>query len=138
YRNINTLIEAFLKIQDLIEHDLILAGEICCDLQIPASNGRIIVRGYVDCAELSALYRGASAFVFPSLAEGFGFPPLEAMACGCPVLTSAEASLPEVCRNAALIIDPRSEQSIARGLLQILSNHDLRSSLIQEGFRRVA
>jgi glycosyltransferase involved in cell wall biosynthesis len=138
YRNINTLIQAFLKIQHRIEHDLILAGEICCDLKIPESNARIIVRGYVDGDELSALYRGASAFVFPSLAEGFGFPPLEAMACGCPVVTSAESSLPEVCRNAALIVDPRSEDSIAEGLFEILSNQELRARLIQEGFGRVA
>jgi glycosyltransferase involved in cell wall biosynthesis len=138
YRNINTLINAFLKIQDQIEHDLILVGEICCDLKIPESNNRIVVRGYVEPDELASLYTGASAFVFPSLAEGFGFPPLEAMACGCPVLTSAEASLPEVCHNAALIIDPRSEESIAQGLLEILSNHDLRSRLIREGFRRVS
>jgi glycosyltransferase involved in cell wall biosynthesis len=138
YRNINTLIQAFLKIQDRIEHDLILAGEICCDLHIPESNGRIIVRGYVDCDELSALYGGASAFVFPSLAEGFGFPPLEAMACGCPVVTSAASSLPEVCRNAALIVDPQSADSVAAGLLEVLSNEDLRSRLIGEGYRRVA
>ena len=138
YRNINTLIQAFLKVQNEVEHDLILAGEICCDLKIPQSNSRIIVRGYVEADELASLYSGASAFVFPSLAEGFGFPPLEAMASGCPVLTSAEASLPEVCRNAALIIDPRSEESIAQGLLEILSNHDLRSRLIREGFRRAS
>ena len=138
YRNINTLIQAFLKIRDYVEHDLILAGEICCDLKIPESNNRIIVRGYVDGGELSALYRGASAFVFPSLAEGFGFPPLEAMSFGCPVITTAEASLPEVCRNAALVVDPRSEDSIAEALTEILSNQELRARLIREGFRRVA
>ena len=138
YRNIDTLIRAFLKIQPYVEHDLILAGEICCGLHIPASNSRIVVRGYVSGAELSSLYSGASAFVFPSLAEGFGFPPLEAMSFGCPVITSAEASLPEVCRNAALVIDPRSEDSIASALMEILSNRELRARLIAEGFRRVA
>lgn len=138
YRNIATLIRAFLRIQDDIEHDLILAGEICCDLKIPESNNRIIVRGYVGGAELAALYRGASAFVFPSLAEGFGFPPLEAMSCGCPVITTAEASLPEVCQDAALVVDPRSEDSIAAALIEVLSNQELRARLIREGFRRVA
>ncbi len=138
YRNINTLIRAFLKIQHRIEHDLILAGEICCALEVPEGNPRVIVRGYVQNDELSALYQGASAFVFPSLAEGFGFPPLEAMAYGCPVVTSAAASLPEVCRNAALVIDPRSEESIAAGILEILSDRDLRARLIREGFSRVS
>lgn len=138
YRNIDTLIRAFLKIQHSVEHDLILAGEICCDLKIPQSNNRVIVRGYVGGAELSALYRGASVFVFPSLAEGFGFPPLEAMACGCPVITTAEASLPEVCRNAAFVVDPRNEDSVAAALIEVLTNHELRTRLIREGFSRVA
>ncbi len=138
YRNINTLIQAYLKIQHRVEEDLIIAGEICCDLIIPESNHRIIVRGYVDGGELAALYRGASAFVFPSLAEGFGLPPLEAMSCGCPVITTDEASLPEVCQNAALIVAPRSADSIAAALTEVLSNQHLRERLICEGFRRVA
>jgi glycosyltransferase involved in cell wall biosynthesis len=138
YRNLNPLIQAFLRIEDRIEHDLVLAGELCCELNLPESNSRITVRGYVDGGELAALYRGASAFVFPSLAEGFGFPPLEAMACGCPVVTSAAASLPQVCGNAALIVDPQSPESIAEGLLEVLNNAGLRSQLIAEGFRRVA
>ncbi|MEO8130594.1 MAG: glycosyltransferase family 1 protein [Bryobacteraceae bacterium] len=138
YRNLNTLIQAFLQIQDNIEHDLILAGEICCDLNVPPRNERVIVRGYVQGDELAALYRGASAFVFPSLAEGFGFPPLEAMAWGCPVISTAEASLPEVCRNAALIVDPRNAVSVAAALTEVLSNQELRANLVREGFQRVA
>jgi len=138
YRNLNTLIQAFLQIQHQIEHDLILAGEICCDLHVPVGNSRVVVRGYVAGDELASLYRGASAFVFPSLAEGFGFPPLEAMAWGCPVISTAEASLPEVCRDAALIVDPRSADSIASALMQILSNQQVRANLIHEGFLRVA
>jgi glycosyltransferase involved in cell wall biosynthesis len=78
-------------------------------------------RGYVPAGELVQLYRTASALVFPSLYEGFGLPPLEAMACGCPVAVSRAASLPEVCGTAAVYFDPTSVEDIARGIDEVLS-----------------
>jgi glycosyltransferase involved in cell wall biosynthesis len=77
-------------------------------------------RGHVSVDELVELYRSAAALVYPSLYEGFGIPCLEAMACGCPVAASRVASLPEVCGNAAVYFDPRSVESIAEGIREVL------------------
>ena len=79
--------------------------------------------------DLPPLYRAASAFVYPSLLEGFGLPPLEAMACGTPVVTSNTSSLPEVVGDAALTVDPYDEEALARALLTITSDEALRTQL---------
>jgi glycosyltransferase involved in cell wall biosynthesis len=78
-------------------------------------------RGRVSDEELADLYRSAAALVFPSLSEGFGLPPLEAMACGCPVAVARAASLPEVCGDAAVYFDPTSVEDIARGIDDVLA-----------------
>jgi glycosyltransferase involved in cell wall biosynthesis len=78
------------------------------------------VRGAVSMDELVSLYRRAAALVFPSLYEGFGQPPLEAMACGCPVACSDVASLPEVVGDAARLFDPNDAAAIAAGVLDVL------------------
>lgn len=93
--------------------------------------------GYAEGADLVALYSMAAAFVFPSLYEGFGIPPLEAMACGCPVITSNGSSLPEVVGNAALLVDPYSLEDIARAIDAVLSDPTLAHDLKQKGFERV-
>jgi len=93
--------------------------------------------GFVPDTTLAALYRMASVFAFPSLYEGFGFPPLEAMACGTPVLTSRISSLPEVVGDAAVLIDPYSVEDIAQGLDRILNDETLRAQLIARGLARV-
>ena len=82
--------------------------------------------GYMEQATLSAVYRGARAMVFPSLYEGFGAPPLEAMSCGCPVAASLSGSLRELCEGAVLELDPESVESIADGLDRIVADDDLR------------
>jgi len=89
--------------------------------------------GHVAPAVLPALYRGAKALVFPSLYEGFGAPPLEAMACGCPVTTSDRASLPEVCGDAALYFDPDSPESIAAALDRVLNDQETSARLRADG-----
>lgn len=89
--------------------------------------------GFVSDAELPDLYRAAGAMVYPSLFEGFGLPPVEAMACGCPVISSAAGALREVVRDAALILDPESEASIARALVQVGADAQLRQKLIKAG-----
>ena len=71
--------------------------------------------------ELVGLYRRAAALVFPSLYEGFGLPPVEAMACGCPVAASSAGSLPEVCGDAAVLFDPTDPEAIAAGILEALT-----------------
>jgi glycosyltransferase involved in cell wall biosynthesis len=85
---------------------------------------------------LAVLYRLADAFVFPSLYEGFGLPPLEAMASGTPVVTSNVSSLPEVVGDAALLIDPYEPQSIADALRRILTEPSLRADLRARGLAR--
>src|SRR5207302_3200704 len=81
-------------------------------------------RGFVGADELVELYRRASALVFPSLYEGFGQPPLEAMACGCPVAVSNTTSLPEVCGDAAAYFDPTSAEDMARAVEEVLERPD--------------
>jgi glycosyltransferase involved in cell wall biosynthesis len=93
--------------------------------------------GAVSDADLKALYQNALCLVFPSTYEGFGLPPLEAMAAGCPVIVSQAASLPEVCGEAALYCDPASPQDIAAKIARLRSDPDLRDELIRLGRERV-
>jgi glycosyltransferase involved in cell wall biosynthesis len=93
--------------------------------------------GFVPDHTLAALYRLASVFAFPSLYEGFGLPPLEAMACGTPVVTSRISSLPEVVGDAALLVDPYSVDDIAGALDRVLGDDALRASLVARGRARV-
>jgi glycosyltransferase involved in cell wall biosynthesis len=92
--------------------------------------------GNIPDSDLRDLYKNASLFVFPSLYEGFGLPPLEAMACGCPVVCSNVASLPEVCGEAACYVDPVNIESIVEGMYKVLTDEDLRQNLIQKGLQR--
>ncbi|HYC03992.1 MAG TPA: glycosyltransferase family 1 protein [Azospirillaceae bacterium] len=92
--------------------------------------------GPVSDAELKALYGGALCLVFPSLYEGFGLPPLEAMIAGCPVIAARAASLPEVCGQAALYADPHDPQDIARQIARVLSDPDLRRTMAAQGRER--
>jgi glycosyltransferase involved in cell wall biosynthesis len=94
--------------------------------------------GFVPDKTLAVLYRLARAFVFPSLYEGFGLPPLEAMASGTPVITSNLSSLPEVVGDAALLIDPYDPSAIADAMRRVLLDSDLRDDLRQRGLRRVS
>jgi glycosyltransferase involved in cell wall biosynthesis len=96
----------------------------------------IRVLQYVTADQLEDLYRRASILAFPSLAEGFGMPILDAMARGVPVLTSNTSAMPEVAGDAALLVDPTDVSSIARALLRLTEDSSLRASLIQAGFAR--
>jgi len=99
--------------------------------------GRVLFPGYIPDEDKAALLSGALAFVFPSLYEGFGLPVLEAQACGCPVITSATSSLPEVAGDAALLVAPGDTAAIAAGLRRIATDPALRESLIERGFANV-
>ena len=98
----------------------------------------VIFPGYVDDADLPALYSAATVFVYPSLYEGFGLPPLEAMACGTPVIASNAASLPEVVGDAALTVNPMDTDALARALLAVLATPTLQENLRQSGLQRAA
>lgn len=93
--------------------------------------------GFVPIETLRIFYQVASAFVFPSLYEGFGLPPLEAMACGTPVVASNVSSLPEVVGDAALVVNPEKVFDIARGIREVLLDRELRGTLIARGFEQV-
>ncbi len=99
---------------------------------------RIILTGYVDDETLACLYSGASAFVYPSLYEGFGLPILEAMACGCPVICSDVASMPEVAGDAAIRIDPAGIDDLAAAIDLLTGDQHERQRLIAGGFARAA
>jgi glycosyltransferase involved in cell wall biosynthesis len=93
--------------------------------------------GFADDSDLPALYRAACCLAFPSLYEGFGFPILEAMASGTPVVTSNVSSLPEVAGDAALMVDPYDIDAITDSIRRLVEDATLRSHLIQTGMERV-
>lgn len=92
--------------------------------------------GYVSDEELRALYESALCFVFPSLYEGFGIPPLEAMNCGCPVLAAQAASMPEVCGDAALYFDPTDSVELSGLLMRVFQDEGLRHGMVAKGRER--
>jgi glycosyltransferase involved in cell wall biosynthesis len=96
----------------------------------------VIFTGYIPDHDLSAIYSGALAFVYPSLYEGFGLPPLEAMQCGTPVITSNTSSLPEVMGDAGLMINPTNKDDLCQAMLDLINNSTLRHQLSQKGIDR--
>jgi len=142
-KNVGRLIEAFLNIDT--NKKLVIVGrkawlweELLKGAENAIAQGKIILLNYVSRENLIALYQNAFAFVFPSLYEGFGLPPLESMACSCPVITSNLTSLPEVCGDAAIYCDPYSVLSIQNALEKMLNlNSDEREVLIKNGLERV-
>jgi glycosyltransferase involved in cell wall biosynthesis len=140
-KNVARVIEGFLRVADRIDHRLILVGAPWRGgraIVPPQAAGRIEDRGAVSNAQLRALYRGAAAFVYPSLYEGFGLPVLEAMACGTPVITSREGSLEEIAADAALYVDPRDANAIGEAVLDLLTHPERRAALVAAGRARVA
>ncbi|MGA2384164.1 MAG: glycosyltransferase family 1 protein [Gemmatimonadales bacterium] len=99
-------------------------------------DGAVRLLGYVPAPDLRALFGLARGFVYPSLWEGFGLPVLEAMACGCPVVASGVASIPEVAGDAALLVDPQSVESIADGIAAVWDGGQARADLVRRGLER--
>jgi glycosyltransferase involved in cell wall biosynthesis len=149
-KNIPRLVEAFAVLRGEIQDHpvygdlrlLIIGDEIS---RYPALRHAVIqsrvedtVRflGFVPIDTLRAFYQAASAFVFPSLYEGFGLPPLEAMACGTPVVCSAVSSLPEVVGDAAEIVNPENVFDIARGMREVLLDQPRRRRMVERGFEQ--
>lgn len=102
----------------------------------PLLKQRTIITGYIPDQDLSAIYSGALAFIYPSLYEGFGLPPLEAMQCGVPVITSNTSSLPEVVGDAGIMIDPTNHDQLSQSLLDLINDSTLRQELSQKGLAR--
>jgi glycosyltransferase involved in cell wall biosynthesis len=139
------LIQAFERAQELSQSrlELVVAGQtrtaipelehVLGDVSSRRENVRITMMGYVPDSEVLSLYAKADVFVYPSLYEGFGLPVLEAMACGCPVITSNVSSLPEVVGDAALLIDPYDVEALARAMLTVLEDDGLKKEMSKKG-----
>ncbi len=144
-KNILTTIEAYLSIKEQIGNiPLVIIGslgygssEIAQYLESHKFNNSIRYLKYIPTIDKLVLLRKAKAFIFPSFYEGFGIPPLEAMQMGCPVLTSNISALPEICGDAALYVDPLSLSDIAKGIVEITNNHELRLELIARGYQNI-
>ena len=122
---------------------LVIAGprnrryeELMSALRDPEVERQVIFTGYLPEEDLPAVYSGADLFLFPSLYEGFGLPPLEAMACGTPVVCSNTSSLPEVVGDAAITVDPYNVEGLADTIRMVLSDGDLRQDLRARGLER--
>jgi glycosyltransferase involved in cell wall biosynthesis len=128
-----------------LEFEVIAVGQAnlkIFDTSTPSANKLDAIRGVrylgaVSDRALKALYETAGCLIYPSLYEGFGLPPLEAMTCGCPAIASHVASLPEVCGDAVLYCDPHSPQDIADKIQQVMTDRDLQENLRQRGLRQV-
>jgi glycosyltransferase involved in cell wall biosynthesis len=143
-KNFPVLFKAFAKVlKEFPDYELLVAGkkgwmfrEIFETQAKLGLDGKVKFLDYVPERDLVYLYNLATLFVYPSLYEGFGIPPLEAMKCGCPVVTSNISSLPEVVGDAAIKIDPNDNEALADAMISILRNDALRKDLIKKGFKQ--
>ncbi len=147
HKNLEKLIEVYNKLSDTekAQKPLVIAGgkdpyltRLIRLVEKLKLTKHVYFLGYVPENLMPSLYREAFALIFPSLYEGFGLPPLEAMACGCPVITSLVSSMPEVCGDAALYINPSDENSILEAIRQLLNESDLYDGLKKKGLARAA
>lgn len=139
-KNVDTLLDAWHLVRPGIRDafDLMIIGATGWGsartlTRLNASAESVRYRGYVDERELPGITAGASAFVYPSLYEGFGFPVAQAMACGVPVITSNTSCLPEIAGDGALLVDPRSPVEIASALDRLLTSPSLSASVGEQG-----
>jgi glycosyltransferase involved in cell wall biosynthesis len=144
-KNLEMLIEAYkeVKMQKGVEQKLVLTGSrgwyyenIMARINESGLQNDVIFSGFVAEEDMPCLYNGADLFVYPSLYEGFGIPVVEAMACGCPVITSNCSSLPEVAGDAAILVDPRDSSAIASAIWQALSDEKSRDVLRSKGIEQ--
>jgi len=146
-KNLPTLVKGFakLKASQEFEHKLVVAGKydwkeqgligLVEELELTQD---VLFIGYVPYEDLPALYRAADVFVYPSVYEGFGLPPLEAMACGTPVVTGNRSSLPEVVGEAGIMVDPYDPEAFALAMWNVLSSESLRAEMSQAGLNQAA
>lgn len=145
-KNILTLIRVQAKLRELgLPHKLVIVGgrtwrakPVLAEIQREAATGNIVQAGYVERQDLPYVYQMADAFVFPSLYEGFGFPPLEAMACGIPVVSSRRGALSETLGSAAWMVDPEDDSEIAQAVRRVVSDLAVRQRYINAGLKQSA
>lgn len=142
-KNIDQTIRSFINLieqENINDLNLVLIGSKGWDFDGVFSaianaerfRSRIIITGFVDDSDLAYLYSGAAGFIYPSFYEGFGLPPLEAMQCGLPVITSNTSSLPEVVGDAGILIDPRDGTALSQQMLNLYQSESLRATLTQK------
>ena len=148
-KNLQRLVEAY--VQSSVSHQLVLAGRagwlsepilqtianLAAQIGPSADSGSIRLTGYVAGEDKAALLSGATALLYPSLYEGFGFPILEAQACATPVLCADNSSQPEVAGEAALLVPASDTQAIAAGIRRLVQDESLRAKLVQDGLANV-
>ena len=141
-KNLNRLLDAFLAVKKRrrLPHSLVIAGQygwksksLLNRIDGLEKEGLIKKLDYVAQEDLPALYHLATGLAFPSLYEGFGLPPLEAMACSTPTLVSHQGALPEITGKKSILVDPYSSTDLEEGILELLTNATLRDRLIKEG-----
>src|ERR1700730_6274872 len=143
-KNLTRVVDAFARVHQAgFPHKLVLAGKqdtlfepVLRRIRELKLENDVILPGFLPTDDVPLFYNAAEMFVYPSLYEGFGLPLVEAMACGLPVITSRGSSLEEVAGDAALLVDPLSESSIANGMQRILEDSSLRARLCQAGLSR--
>lgn len=141
HKNLERLVSVFQKIKaNQPNLKLVLVGKedyFYKRLKTETKDDAVIFAGYVPDSQLEALFSQAVCYVFPSLYEGFGLPPLEAMAKGCPVVSSNRSSLPEVLGSAAVYFNPENEQEMQQQIETVINNQNLREQLIKEGYQQI-
>ncbi|MFA5961885.1 MAG: glycosyltransferase family 1 protein [Parcubacteria group bacterium] len=151
-KNILGIIKAFNRLQasavtekdqDILKYKLVLAGspgwlgeEIFAEIERSEFREKIILPGFIADEDKAYVYNLSALFIYTSFFEGFGFPPLEAMRCGVPVIAANNSSLPEICADSAILIDPHKPEEILEAIKQILKNKDLREKLINRGIKK--
>lgn len=142
HKNLIRLLRAYSGMEDREDTVLVLVGKAFDNTELDRTiselgiGAHVIKTGIIEKEELVDFYNLADLFVFPSLYEGFGIPPLEAMACGTPVVSSNSSSLPEVVGDAALTFDPYDEEAMRKAMAQALRDEELRNGLIAKGYKR--
>jgi len=128
---------------EIAKYKLVIAGssgwlgeEFFEEIERSKFKEKIILPGFIEDCDKPFMYNLSSLFIYPSFFEGFGFPPLEAMSCGVPIIASNNSSLPEICGNAAILIDPHKPEEICEAMKQILSDKALREKLVQKGMEK--
>jgi glycosyltransferase involved in cell wall biosynthesis len=142
-KNVGRLLRAFARIKDEVPHQLVLCGEQRWDAEVDLRlikeldlESRVQLVPWVAHEDLAAIYNLATLFVLPSLYEGFGIPLLEAMASGCPIVTSVRGTPPEIVHDAALLADPLDVSSLADTMRRVLLDDDLQHRLAERGLQR--
>ena len=144
-KNISTILDVYMQLDDVIRktHPLVLVGgdgwnnqDIKDKITELKKQNEVIHIGYVENQDLPYLFAGARAFIFIPFYEGFGLPPLEAMASGIPVLTSNVSSIPEVVGNTGVLVDPNDKEAIKQGMLKVLTDESWRTAAIKQGLQR--